>query len=161
MRLTAAQTVSQLPVKPTVEQLERYANKETRPLLEQLRAGVNARGIERPAPVVSDGAGTFVTLWTSDVLPQECLWTVEAHVDGSGATVRARYVLQQSAESVAGVVAAVGLQNYDDYESAAACDARISVDAVNRVVTVEARDAATEVMQWTAVVYVAEGKAAE
>lgn len=159
MRLTVEQAVSDRAVKK--DDLETVVNKEILPLTRQARKGLNARGIERPDPVDSDGAGTYSTLWTSAALPNDCMQTIEAHVQGAGATVRARYTLTQAVTSIGGTVAAAGATGYDDYESAAACDARITVDTVNRVVTVDARDAATEAMRWTCVVYTAEGLKAE
>jgi hypothetical protein len=158
VRLTASKPVSQRAV--SKDQMETWLNLEARPLLDQLRTGANAVGIERPVPVVSDGAGTYVVIWTSDVLPAECAWEVEARVAGVGGAQRATYRLVQTVTSIASVVAALGATTtVHAQETAAACDARIVVDAANRVVTVEARDDAATAMAWTVVVTTHEGQA--
>lgn len=157
MRLTASQALPQLPV--TKEQLEGEYNKGTKPLLEQLRTAANAVGRER-ATGTSDGAGTWLVLWTSDTLPQDCIWDVEARVAGvaTASSKRATYRLIQSVISVAGTIAAFGATTViHTNENAAACDARITVDVANRVVTVDARDDAVTAMYWTTVVETTEG----
>jgi hypothetical protein len=155
MRLTAETAVSDLAVSEA--KLESWANKETRPLLRQLRTAANAKGIER-ATATSDGAGTYITAWTSPELPSDCGWTVTADVTGVGGTVRANYRITQDVSSTAGTVAALAPNLLELYvESDAACDARITVDAVNRVVTVDVRDEATTPMSWTVIVSTGEG----
>lgn len=151
MRLTVEQAVADRAVEE--KDLATAVNKEILPLLRQLRTGANAVGRERPTPVTSDGAGTYVVTWTSDVLPSEAVWEVEARVAGVGGAQRATYRLIQTVTSIAGVVAALGATTtVHAQETAAACDARVTVDAVNRVVTVEARDDAATAMYWVTTV---------
>lgn len=150
MRLTAAQALPQLPVRE--DQLEQNYNRETKPLLEQLRTAANAISRERLTGT-SDGAGTYLVLWTSQELPQDCEWTILARVSGVGGSNRSSYWLVQSVTSIAGTVSAFGPTTVlHSQENAVGADARFTVDAVNRVVTVDARDDAVTAMYWTVVV---------
>lgn len=162
MRPTVATAVADRPVATgEAVALEAFVNRELRPWMKESRRGLNARGIERPEPVVSDGAGTYAVLWTSPELPEDCTWTIEADVAGVGGAERAAYRMLQTVTSIASTVAALGASTLvHGVETAAACAARIQVDAVNRVVTVEARDDGLTAMQWTAVVQTHEGLAA-
>ena len=138
--------------------LERVVNREVMPFLSRARKGLNARSIDRPDPVTSDGAGTYAVAWTSDTLPQDAHWGLEAHIEGYSATVWARYVLVAGYKSTAGTIAATFPQAFaQTYESAAACDARFSIDATNRVITLDVRDDAVAAVQWTVVVHTSEG----
>lgn len=162
MRLTVLTALAEGAIKTSdAGALEAFVNRELRPWMGEARRGLNARGIERPVPVVSDGAGTYAVLWTSPELPSDCTWTVEADVAGVGGAERAAYRMLQTVTSIGGLVAALGAPTLvHGVETAAACAARIQVDAVNRWVTVEARDDAATAMQWTAVVQTHEGLAA-
>lgn len=138
--------------------LETVVNKELLPFARKGRRGLNARSIDRSEPITSDAAGTYAVAWTSDTLPQDCHWGLEAHIEGYSATVWARYVLVAGFKSTSGTIAATFPQAFaQTYESAAACDARFSIDATNRVITLDVRDDAVVAMQWSVVVYTDEG----
>ena len=156
MRLAVSQGVSQLAPDPeNKESLRAWLQKEARDLFLQLRRGMNALNPEPISPpVVSDGAGTYSVLWTSGEMPQDAVWTVVADINGTSATVRASYQLRGAFASVAGVCSQIFPTAFDHlYESAAACDARFTVDTTNRVITVDARDDAVVAMTWTGTVY--------
>jgi hypothetical protein len=155
VRLAVSRGLPQSQVRTDDPQaLERFVNTELRPVLEQLRRATNALNPEPTSPsVVSDGAGTYSTLWTSAELPQEAVWQLEARVCGCGATERASYLIVTTIQSIAGVVSPLGATSIvHEAESAVACNARFSYDATLRTVIVEACDAATEAMTWTSVV---------
>ncbi len=159
MRPTVDLAVSDRSVKtddPKV--LERVVNREIIPFNAKARKGLNARSIDRPDPVTSDGAGTYYVAWTSDTFPQDAHWGLEAHIEGYSATVWARYVLVGGFKSTSGTIAATFPQAFEQiYESAIACDARFSIDSTNRVITLDVRDDAVAALQWTVVVYTSEG----
>lgn len=156
MRPTAETPVSDLPVKK--EDIEQWANREVALLLRQLRTGANAKGIERAGPVASDGAGTYVTVWTSPEMPTDATWTITADVLGTGGAERAAYLVVTTMQSVAGTISPVGSTSYPHTaETSAACNARFAYDATLRTVIVEACDEGTTAMSWTAVVMTAEG----
>lgn len=159
MRPTVSTSVSDLSVKTDDKtQLEYFVNRELRPALKEVRIGLNAIGTERPPVVASDGAGTYVTIWTSAALPNDGAWLVQAYVAGVGLTQRAAYWTAQAFVSVGGTCSMPGTQAFSfTYESNAACDALFSVDAPNRVAILKVRDAGTEAMTWTAVVRTHEG----
>lgn len=154
MRLTAPTGVSDRAV--TEETLLAVVNQEFRPLLRQMRAGVNARSIVRPPPVVSDGASSWTTLWTSDELQQDVVVTVEAHVQGISAADRCCYVLERAVDSMAGSLFENPMVILYDFAIDPTATARIVADLTARTVSVEARDAGVGSMQWTAVVYLNE-----
>lgn len=155
-RTTAETPVSDLPVRAEV--LEPWANREVQPLLRQLRKGANAKSVERPDPVFSDGAGTYVTLWTSPELPQDGLWTLVAEVNGVGGSARASYLMVTSIQSIAGVVTPLGLTTVvHQNETHTACDARFAYDATLRTVKVEACDEAATEMLWSLVIQTSQG----
>ncbi len=149
MKLSAEQAVRETPV--SEQTIPRWANEELLPLLRQLRQAVNACAIERTT-ATSDGAGTYVRLWTSPALPTDACWHCEVLIAGVSAVASAGYALAASFASQASVVAQVGATTViASHESAAAIDARFGVDAVTRVVYVEVRDDAVVPMLWTAV----------
>jgi hypothetical protein len=156
VRLAVSQGISSLPPeteKP--ESLRHWVVKEARELLSQLRRSVNGLNAEPiNPPVVSDGAGTYSVLWTSGEMPQEAVWEIRAHIVGASTTIQASYSLVCVVQSAAGVCSKVMPEAFDHaHESAVACDARVTVDATNRVVTIEARDDAAVAMTWTGTVY--------
>jgi hypothetical protein len=159
MRPTVDIAISDRAVKTDdAKTLERVVNKELVPFASRARKGLNARGIDRTDPVTSDGAGTYAIAWTSDTFPQDAHWGLEAHIEGYSATVWARYVLVAGYKSTSGTIAATFPQAFEQiYESAAACDARYTIDATNRVITLDVRDDAVAALQWTVVVYTSEG----
>lgn len=136
-----------------------WINEEARQLLRQLREAVNATSPFRKT-AVTDGAGTYQRVWTSETLPTNAAWQVVAYVvlcAASGTFQAAGYTLAATFRSSAGTVAQVGATtSTHSAESAAAIDARFAVDAANRVVYLEARDDAASPMNVTATIQVVE-----
>jgi hypothetical protein len=153
VRLAVSQGVGNPVDTGNPEALKSWATKEVRTLHEQSRKAVNALNPEPIVTGTSDGAGTYLTIWTSEVLPQDGKLAITARVEGDSATVYASYELTETYRSVAGVCS-VALPGFFEYlqESAAGCDARLNLDTVNRVVTVDVRDDAVVAMTWTGTV---------
>jgi hypothetical protein len=153
---TVQRGVSERPVddKSVVD----WANQEASVLLRQIRSALNAR-IQAAGSAATDGAGTYAALWVSEAMPTDGTWLIEARAVGvttSGTAQRAAYLLSAAFQSTAGVCAQVGATTTTGYESAAGCDARLTLDAAARTVTLEARDNATSPMNYTGVVWVQE-----
>lgn len=94
-------------------------------------------------------------------MPTNGVWGVAASVVGvttSGAAQGAFYEVKIGVQSTAGVVAAISVGSFLSLaiESAAAINARFTVDAAARTVSLEARDDAVSPMRWTAVVQLSE-----
>lgn len=136
-----------------------WANREIKPLLDQVRAFANARGVERQEGV-TDGLGTFLQVWVSDELPTDAAWTLTASVVGSsdaaGGAKKAGYVLAGLASSIAGTVTLTGQSVLFSAETDAACDARFGV--TGRTVFLEVRDDAVSAMRFASVVDVTEAR---
>jgi len=159
MRPTVDLAISDRAVKTDdAKTLERVVNKELVPFASRARKGLNAKSIDRPDPITSDGAGTYAVAWTSDTFPQDGSWQLEADIEAFSATVWASYKLVASYHSVSGTIAVAFPQAFErTYESAAACDARYTIDATNRVITLDVRDDAVAACQFTCVVTTHEG----
>lgn len=153
MKNTVEQAVRDAPV--SKDDLVRWVNEEVKPLVRQMREALNACAIERSS-ATSDGAGTYVRVWTSPAMPTDAAWHIEALVAGMDAVAgigqRAGYALAGSFASVAGVVSQIGATTVlASHESAAGMDTRLGVDATERVVYLEACDNALGAMNWSAV----------
>jgi hypothetical protein len=155
VRLAVSQGISSLPPeteKP--ESLRHWVVKEARELLSQLRRSVNGLNAEPIPPQSSDGAGTYLAIWTSGEAPQDGGWTLTAEIQGDSATVYASYEVSQSFRSLAGTISAVSALAFDRLqESAAGCDARYTIDSTNRVITLDVRDDAAVAMSWSGTAY--------
>ncbi len=140
-------------------QLAEYVNKELLPVVSQLREVANHSSSFRGSVVTSLGAGAYITLWTSEALPTDGVWAVEATVVGvstSGSPQRGVYSIHGAIQSTAGAVALLSTPITDAMESSAGIDARLTADATNRTLVVEARDDATSPMRFQAVVKITE-----
>lgn len=160
MRLTAEQAVRETPV--SEKGVPAWANEELLPLLRQLRNAVNASAVER-STVTTGGAGAYARLWTSPPMPTDSTWHIEALVSGTdsaaGGSQHAGYALAATVGSTAGAVAQVGATTtIAAHESAAGIDARFGVDAAERVVYLEARDAGAAPMDFVAVTQTSEAR---
>lgn len=157
MRLAVTQGVSARA--PTLDQksleaFRRYINDEVRTLLDQLRRSANSLNAEPIAATVSDGAGTYLVVWTSGVAPLDGTFTLKADVQGDSATVYASYGISQEFRSLAGTISAVAPMAFDRIqESAAGCDARYTIDSTNRVITLDVCDNAVVAMTWNGTAY--------
>lgn len=156
LRNAISQGLSQLDVQTKdAAQLQHAVNKEIRPVLREARKSLNALNAEPISPsVTTDGAGTYAVLWTSGEMPQDAIWEIRAHVSGNSASSGASYSLLGVFQSVSGVCSQVFPDAFEhSYESAAACDVRLSIDPTNRIITVDARDDGATAMSWTGMVY--------
>lgn len=160
-RLTAAFPVSPKPVEDG-QQLP-FINDELLKLLPQLRTFANMLSWEKKTASTA-GAGAYVSLWTSEVMPSDAAWVITAWTDGissSGAAQQAGYVFAGTFVSVAGAVSQLGAtSSLLSNESAAAIDAKFTVDAVGRTIAVQVRDDAASPMRFTGVIATLEGLAA-
>lgn len=134
--------------------MQAWVNREARVLLEQLRRAVNSLNPEPITPVTSDGAGTYITVWTSGLVPRDGVFALKADVQGDSATVYAAYRIHQTFRSLAGVITATSALAFDSIqESAAGCDVRYNIDATNSVITLDVRDDAAVAMTWSGTSY--------
>jgi hypothetical protein len=154
---TVAKAISDRPVDE--KGLVAWANAEVQPVLEQLRIGANARGIERQEGV-TDGLGTFFQVWVSDPLPTDAAWILTASVaattDAASGAQKACYLLVGFVVSTAGVVALNGQSVLFSSETDVACDVRFGVS--DRSVYLEVRDEGTAPMRFASVVDVTESR---
>lgn len=81
MKTTVPAAVSSRPVKK--DDVEFWANKEVVPLLSQARTALNAEYVA-PFSVQTDGDGNYVTAWTSDPMPTDSTWLIEARLVANG-----------------------------------------------------------------------------
>ncbi len=147
MRATVARPVSSRDVLRD-EQVRDWVNEEALPVLRQARAALNAESVVATA-ISTGGTGVYTAVVTSDAMPADSAWLVEARVLGRSATTRAAYVLRALVYNT-GVAAQQGATQVDySEESAAAMDARIVVSG--QTVVVEVRDAGVDTTDWSAV----------
>lgn len=159
MKRTVAFPVSPKPV--SEKDLETWVNGEALKLLRELREAANWIGRERPDPVDTLGDGAWTAVWTSPELPTNCVWQVKGNVVGistSGVAQRYSYLRIAAFESTSGTVAQIGTTSTSaTHESAAAGDARFTVDTSARTISYEVRDDAVSPTRWTCVVSINEG----
>lgn len=125
-----------------------WINKEAIPVLRAQKAASDSRPLIATSTYASDGAGTYLTLW-SDSIPTDRKWLVTAEVIGSGGSHHAGYLKQGLFVNVAGTASQVGATAaVVSIESDAACDAKF--DLTGTTLSVQVRDEATTPMDWRA-----------
>lgn len=157
MKPTVSTAVSDRPV--AEEGLVEWANREIQPVLNQLRTGANARGIERVSGT-TDGAGTYLRVWASVEPPTDAAWhvtaTVAAMSSAAGGTERAAYLLGGLVSSIAGAVTLTGSTAVYSFETTGTIDARLGV--TGRTAYIEVRDTGGGAMDFVVVVDVTEAR---
>ncbi len=130
-----------------------YLNVELRPFLSAVRASLNIETVQ--AFTLSTAAtATFTNIWTSDPMPTNSAWFVEARVltfASAGAAQRCAYIRHGLFYNDAGTVAQQGTTTatYSE-ESAAGADVQLVVDG--QTVTLDVKDDGTSTFWWVAVV---------
>lgn len=123
-----------------------WAKREVIPVLRAIKTRADAAPVFVIDKTDSDGAGTYLTLW-SDVIPTGRRWTVVACVGGSADTVDAAYQIAGTFKNLAGTVSQIGTTTaVVSHESAAGCDAKF--DVTGTTISVQVRDDAAAAMTW-------------
>lgn len=152
MRNTAPTPVRQRPV--TAEGLSDWASYEVIPSLTELRRAANytSREIQE---ATTDGAGTYATIWKSDVMRTGVVWGLQADIVGMSVSLslRASYVIRGLFYNNGTIFLQGGVPTYVAViESDPFCDARFAIDAASGKVTVEVRDDGLTAMTYEAIV---------
>jgi len=102
---------------------------------------------EQNATGTSDGAGTWLTLW-SGTLPRDCKFAIDSTVSGAGSTGAFGGRITVNLQDVGGVVTVTGgsSQVVWEREDVAAMDHRF--DLTGSVFSVQVRDDGTVPMTW-------------
>lgn len=129
-----------------------FLNKELIPVIRAFKDAADAAPRIATTSMLSDGAGTYLTLW-SEIIPTNRTWFVTAEVVGRVAGHFAAYQLSALFENTDGTAAQVDTTTaVVAIESDAACDAKF--DLTGTTLSVQVRDEATTAMSWRAIVQV-------
>lgn len=158
MKSAAPYPLTPNPIAP--DDIPRWVNAELLKLLLQLRNVVNYRGAER-LDVTTGGAGAYVTVWTSPVMPTDACWHLDAELAGisiaGAAAQQAAFRLAGTFVSVAGAVSQLGTTDTLSLQRSAGTIAAQFVVNAGRTVSVQVRDDGASKMRFTAIVQTHEG----
>jgi hypothetical protein len=102
---------------------------------------------EQNATGTSDGAGTWLTLW-SGTMPKDCKFSIDSSVSGAGSTGGFAGRLTVGLQDIGGTVGVIGAtsQVVWEREDVAAMDHRF--DLTGSVLSIQVRDDGTVPMTW-------------
>lgn len=102
-----------------------WANKEAIPVFRQMRTALNAQYVgEATAATAGDAAWT--TVWTSDPIPTNSVWLIEARGAGFGVGVYGAFIVHATYYNNAGTVGYVSIDAPFISESDASLDFRMT-----------------------------------
>lgn len=137
------------------EELLFWANREVIPVLREMRDALNLETVQR-FRVNTLATGLFANIWTSDAMPTDSAWLVEAKVIAraiSGTAQRCTYIRRGLFYNESGTVTQQGATDatYTN-ESAAGCDVRLQVSG--QTIVLDVQDDGASQFQWVALVRV-------